>query len=62
MHQVKAKWPLRVFPIPKTLEHGTCWMFLETFHFSRAANKDAARIGMLASKRVCMQDDAVLKS
>lgn len=54
MHQVKAKWPLGVFPIPKTLEHGTCWVFLETFYFTRAANKK--RCSSCKKRHVGIQD------
>ena len=72
MHQVRAKWPLKVFPVPKTLVlrwissgTDTCRMFLGTFYLSRAAGIKLAgsmpsrvRRDTLASRRVSMQKGA----
>ena len=65
--KVRAKQPLKVFPIPKTLalrwlpqSTGTCWVSPETSYLSRAANTKlvlqaaATEAAMLVSEGVSL--------
>ena len=66
--KARAKRPLEVFPIPKTLalrrlpqSTGTCWVSLETSYLSRAADTSLAlqaaptEASMLVSEGVSLQ-------